>query len=127
MNEQVARALRQALMLVGGSFVGTTALVIANKTGLVDQETTIRALMVLTGLLMVVTANGIPKSTTAKTARGQALQRQVGRAMVVAYLVWLAVWIFAPMNLATGLAIVPVLLAGSWVAVVCFRNRKTVV
>jgi len=123
MNKQIA----QALVLVGATLVGSAALTVARKLGVIDHETTTRGLMVLIGLVMMITANDIPKAGTTKTARGQALQRFTGRTMVIAYLVWLAVWIFAPMNLATGLAMIPVGLAGAWVAVVCFRNRKTVV
>jgi len=122
MNRQIA----QALVLAGSTLAGSIALTVARKTGIIDHETTTRALMVLIGLVMMITANDIPKSTTAKSARGQALQRLTGRAMVIAYLIWLAVWIFAPMNLANGLAMIPVLLAGAWIAVVCFRTRRTV-
>jgi len=119
MNRQIARAL----ILAGGLLAGSIALTAARRMSYLDADTTLRAIMVLLGLVMAIYANDIPKQVTKKTARGQAMQRLTGRAMVLAYLAYVAIWIFAPIDLANALSLVPVLLAGAWVAVVCVRSR----
>lgn len=120
MNKPIARAL----MLAGGLLAGCVALTTARKAGLLDADTTLRAIMALLGLVMAIYANDIPKQVTKKTARGQAIQRLTGRAMLLAYLAYVAIWIFAPMSIANALSLVPVLFAASWVLFACLRGRR---
>ena len=120
MNKQIVRALALAGVLLAGS----VALTVARRMALLDGDTTQRGLMVLMGVVMVVYANDIPKTVIKPTARGQALQRTSGRALVLAYVAWVAVWIFAPMELANGLAMAAVAAAAAWIAVACVLSRR---
>lgn len=119
----MTKPIVRALILAGALLAGAVALTVAKRTGYLDADTTLRAIMVLLGLVMAIYANDIPKQVTKKTARGQAMQRLTGRAMLLAYVAYVAIWIFAPISLANALSLVPVLLAGAWVAVVCLRGR----
>lgn len=119
MNKQIVRALGLAGVMLGGAVV----LTLAKRAGYIDEDLTLRGIMVLIGLMMIVYANDIPKAVIKKTARGQAMQRVAARALVLAYLAYVAVWIFAPMSLANGLAMIPVALAAGWIAVACLISR----
>lgn len=120
------KPLTYHLILAGGLLAGSVALTVAKRMGLLDADTTLRAIMALMGLVLAIYANNIPKQVTKKTARGQAIQRLTGRALLLAYLAYVAIWIFAPLSLANGLSLVPVLLAGGWVLFACLRSRREV-
>ncbi len=115
-----ANPLIRPLLLAGGMLAGCAALAAARSAGLLDPDVTVRGAMALIGLFLAIHANDIPKQL-AKDPRGQAVQRATGRAMVLAYLAWIAVWIFAPMSLATPLSVALVLLAIVWIVLACRR------
>lgn len=119
MNRNIVRAL----LLSGGLLAGCVALTIARRAGLIDQDFALRGTMVLIGLVMLVYSNDIPKTVIKKTARGQALQRSAAVALVLAYLAWTAAWTFAPIDMANGLAIIPVALAAAWIGLSCLLSR----
>ncbi len=123
----IRKDIVQALVLAGGLLAGSAALTVARRMGLLDADTTLRAIMALLGLVMVIYANAIPKRVTKKTARGQAIQRLTGRAMLLAYLAYIAIWIFAPIDKANGLSLIPVLFAGGAVWFACEKARRQAV
>ncbi|RYE08411.1 MAG: hypothetical protein EOP22_13635 [Hyphomicrobiales bacterium] len=104
------KTIRDALILAGAMLVGTLALTVANKAlGWIDSDTTTRGVMVLIGLMLVVTGNGMPKKqegppsqTIGDLATRQAILRVGGWAMLLGGLVWIALWIFAPRDIATS-------------------------
>mgnify|MGYP001333980186 CR=1 FL=1 len=120
MNQQIVRAL----VLSGALLAGSVAFTVAKRMDLLDGETTQRGLMVV---VMLVYANDIPKTVLKKTARGQALQRASARALVLGYLAWVAAWVFAPIDLANTLAMIPIALAAGWMALACVLSRRPAV
>ncbi len=117
-------SLRYHLGLTGGLLVVTLAVALAKRAGLVDPDIAIRAIMAFLGLFLAIYANDIPKRVSTKSAAGQAVQRVTGRALLVAYLIWIAVWIFAPMPLANLLGMATVLASMVWIVIACSRIRR---
>jgi hypothetical protein len=56
--------------------------------------------MVLTGILLAVYGNVIPKSLSRLSARGESLQRVTGWATVLSGIGYAAIWAFAPIEIA---------------------------
>jgi hypothetical protein len=89
-------------------FLGVTLLVmaigLADKTGVIDSEVAKRAIGFAIGLMLVVVGNSLPKlrplhSSRAKT-NSTAYERLSGWALVLAGSAWIALFLFAPLNLA---------------------------
>lgn len=118
------RPIVRGLVMAGVILAGSVALVLTKRAGAIDPDVSVRGLMVLIGLVMLIYANDIPKAVIKTTARGQARQRTAARALVLAYLAWTATWIFAPIALANGLAMIPVGLAAMWIGVACLLSRR---
>ncbi|MCC6237461.1 MAG: hypothetical protein IT299_07790 [Dehalococcoidia bacterium] len=70
------------------------------RLGYVDQGMAVRITMVAIGLMLLVNANLIPK-TASHSPRAMAVQRFLGWSMGVGALVWTALWLLAPMEIAT--------------------------
>lgn len=104
------KSIRDALILAGAMLAGTLALTVANKAlGWIDSDTTTREVMVLIGLMLVVTGNGMPKKqegppaqTIGDIATRQSILRVGGWALLLGGVIWVALWIFAPRDIATA-------------------------
>ena len=102
------KSIRSALILAGAMLVGTLLLTLAHKQfGLIDSETTTRGVMVLIGLMLVITGNGMPKKqegppsqTIGDIATRQSITRVGGWALLLGGLVWNVLCAFAPRNVA---------------------------
>lgn len=102
------QSIRDALVIAGGMLVGTALLIIAHKVfGWIDSETTTRGVMVLIGLMLVATANSMPKKqegppsqTVGEVVVRQSVLRVGGWSMLLGGLIWTVLWLFAPRDIA---------------------------
>ena len=101
------RTIRSALVLAGVQLAGTLLLVLANKLGWIDSETTTRGVMVLIGFMLMTIGNGMPKQqegppsqTVRDIAVRQSITRVGGWMMMLGGVIWVALWAFAPRDLA---------------------------
>lgn len=91
-----------AAMQVGGALL----LTFARVQGMIDGETATRGVMALIGLGMVGYGNLIPKMlegpprTVRETMTAQAVLRFSGWSLTLAGIIWSALWIFAPRDVA---------------------------
>ena len=94
----------------------TLAVVFADKTGYIGEETSKRAVQVAIGFLVVFSANLAPKTleplaTACDPSRIQSLQRFCGWTLVLAGLGYSLVWLVAPIEHA-GVSSMAILGAG---------------
>lgn len=124
--------VRSALILAGLMLAFTLAVVLADKTGYIGDETSKRAVQVAMGLIVVYCANLAPKaleplSNGCEPARLQALQRFSGWTLVLAGLGYSLAWLIAPIEHA-GVSSMAILGAGALlVAARClwtFKGRE---
>jgi hypothetical protein len=95
-------------------FLGVTLLVmaigLADKTGVVDSEVAKRAIGFAIGLMLVVVVNALPKlrplHASGAKANSTASERRSGWTLVLAGSAWIALFVFAPLNLARYVAAV---------------------
>ena len=95
--------VRSALILAELTPASTLAVVLADKTGYIGDETSKRAVQVAMGLIVVYCANLAPKTleplaTTGDPARIPALQRFCGWTLVLAGLGYSLAWLIAPIE-----------------------------
>jgi hypothetical protein len=102
------KTIRSALILAGSMLVGTALLTVAHKVfGWIDQETTTRGVMALIGLMLVSTGNAMPKQqdgppsqTVGDVVVRQSILRVGGRLMMLGGLIWIALWVLTPRDVA---------------------------
>jgi hypothetical protein len=92
--------ITSSLALAGLLIAVSIGLVYVRKLGMVGAETPARGAMILTGILLAVYGNVIPKTVSRLSARGESLQRITGWATVVSGIGYAAVWAFAPIEIA---------------------------
>jgi len=71
----------------------------ARKLGYIDQETTTRVVIGLNGLMIAWIGNRMPKAVAPSAAIRQ-VKRVGGWSMVLSGLVYAALWVFAPIDVA---------------------------
>lgn len=115
------KSIRGALIIAGVQVVGTLLLTLARKQGMIDGETATRGVMVLIGIGVILIGNRMPKMldvppapSLAIAALQQTVHRVGGWAMMLAGLVWVGLWVFAPRDVAQVGSVVAV---GAGVAV----------
>lgn len=106
----MSRSIVQGLALGAAMLAAAAALKLAGHAGLVSSEMVGRGCQAITGLVLAVYANFIPKTPPALAShpmahRGQALLRLTGWAYTVAGLVYAAASLFAPLGLSTTLSV----------------------
>ena len=116
-------AIRFALISTGMLFIVAVAAVAARKAGYIDHDASTRILMVALGILMAAQASRSPKDELKRTPRGIAIQRFTGWAMTLASLAWTVIWLVAPIDGATLMSMVPILIGGAAVAIRCLTWR----
>ena len=102
------QSIRGALVIAGGMLAGTALLTVAHKVfGWFDSETTTRGVMVLIGLMLVATGNSMPKKqegppsqTVGEVVVRQSVLRVGGGALLLGGVIWTALWLFAPRDIA---------------------------
>lgn len=98
------------LALAGLLIAVSIALAFLRRQGVVGAEAPARGAMMLTGILLAVYGNVIPKSVSRLSAKGESLQRVTGWATVVAGLGYAAIWAFAPIDIAAIASMIAVAL-----------------
>jgi hypothetical protein len=112
---QARKSIRAALIIVGVQLVGTLLLVLADKLGMIDGDTTTRGVMVLIGLGIAAYSNRMPKMLEGPppqsldvAALRQSVLRMGGWAMTLAGLAYAGLWALAPRDVALVGSIVAV-------------------
>ncbi|WP_250625985.1 hypothetical protein [Pinirhizobacter soli] len=124
MNENPNPRIRQDILFglkLGAVMIGAALLfTLARKQGWIDAEQVLRWNSVVMGLALAAYANAIPKMygppprTLHHATLAQAVRRVTSWALTLAFLVWAALWAFAPRGIAQIGSVVAV---GSGVAV----------
>lgn len=92
--------MTSSLALAGLLIPVSIGLAYLRRLGVVSTETPARGAMVLTGILLAVYGNVIPKSVSRLSAKGESLERVTGWATVLAGITYAAIWAFAPIEIA---------------------------
>jgi hypothetical protein len=101
-KKEILLGLKLAAVIIGGAML----LALARKLGWVDAGQVARGNNVIIGLALAAFCNVMPKrmSGTPRTVHHATLAQSIGRvggwAMTLAFLVWSALWAFAPLELA---------------------------
>tara|TARA_R110002096_G_scaffold46422_7_gene123850 strand:+ start:683 stop:1261 length:579 start_codon:yes stop_codon:yes gene_type:complete len=101
-DSQGARSIRASLFGASLILSGALAIALGNALGLLGSIASDRLFGVMLGLTLIVTGNFLPKTVRpltrqrCDTARLQRIERYAGWILVLAGLVHVAVWIFAP-------------------------------
>ncbi|WP_346950504.1 hypothetical protein, partial [Dyella sp.] len=94
------------LKLAAAMIAGALLLTVAHKQGWVGAELVTRGNNIIIGLALAVFCNAMPKRmqgsprSVQHATLAQAIGRVGGWAMTLAFLVWTALWAFAPQELA---------------------------
>ncbi len=97
------RQIVSALVTAGSMIAVSAALALATIADVISSDLAVRGTMVMIGLVCVIgSANAVPKTArpTAPSARQQSAMRLYGWAMTLAGVVWVILWVFAPIGLA---------------------------
>ncbi|MET0656455.1 MAG: hypothetical protein ABWY94_12875 [Pseudoxanthomonas sp.] len=102
-RKHVFFSLKLAAVIVGGSLL----LTLARQQGWIGQDEVVRGYNVIMGLALAVYGNFLPKvmhEMPARTLQEATLAQGVGRvtswSMTLAFLIWAALWAFAPRDFA---------------------------
>ena len=116
--------MTSSLALAGFLIAVSIGLVYLRRLGVVGAEMPARGAMVLTGILLAVYGNVIPKSASRLSAKGESLERVTGWATVLAGIGYAAIWAFAPIQIAAVASMVAVLLGFVCVVGYCMWLRS---
>ena len=101
-RQEIFFGLKLAAVMIGAALL----LTLARKLGWIDGEMVVRANNVVLGLAFAAFSNVIPKMygpsprNLYHATLGQAVRRVNSWAMTLAFLVWAALWAFAPREIA---------------------------
>jgi len=123
MTNRITSSLALAGMLIAVS----AGLAYIHRLGVVGSETPARVTMVVTGILLAVYGNVIPKSDSRISARGESLQRVTGWATVISGLGYAVIWAVAPIGIAADASMATVLVGFACVLGYCawLRSRPS--
>ena len=105
--------------LIGAAAIIGAALIMAylSKNGIIEKDSATRWTQFVIGLMLIATGNLIPKTLEPLTrscsnpAREQSLKRFTGWAFVLSGILYSVIWLAAPLEYASGLSMVVVILA----------------
>lgn len=141
MSEHSHRRIRQDILLglkLGAVMLVTALLLaLARKQGWLDEAQITRAFNIVLGLAFAAYSNLLPKMygpaprSLRQATLAQAVRRVSSWSMTLAFLIWTALWAFAPLKLA-GMASVTVVVAAIamslgylvWKAARCHASRS---
>lgn len=103
----------------------SVAIVMLKRAGLVDGDAAIRLCMAVSGATMVWLGNQTPKKAKPANARTLAYRRFSGWAIVLGGLGNMAIWTFAPIDVAALGSVVPLAIACIAIFAYCMRSRAT--
>jgi hypothetical protein len=116
--------LTSSLALAGLLIAVSVGLAFLERHGVVGAEEATRGAMILTGILLAVYGNVIPKSLSRLSAKGESLQRVTGWATVVSGLGYAVIWAFAPIGIAAVASMAAVLIGFACVVGYCVWLRS---
>jgi hypothetical protein len=96
-----------ALLWAGGIILLALAATLARRLGYIDQDTVLRVVIGINGLMIAYYGNRAPKAVAPSACAGQ-IARVAGWSLVLSGLVYAGLWAFAP---------IPVAVAGGTAAV----------
>jgi hypothetical protein len=102
--------ITSSLALAGLLIAVSVGLAYLRRLGVVGAEAPARGAMVLTGILLAVYGNLIPKSVSRLSAKGESLERVTGWATVLSGVGYAAIWAFAPIEIAAVASMIAVLI-----------------
>lgn len=121
MSENSSRRIRQDIVLglkLGASMiVAALLLALARGQGWIDQTQVVRAFNIVLGLAFAVYSNLLPKMygppprSLRQATLAQAVRRVSSWTMTLAFLIWTALWVFAPREFASIGSIAAVVVA----------------
>ena len=117
--------ITSSLALAGLLIAVSIGLAYMRRLGAVGAEVPARGAMALTGILLAVYGNVIPKYVSRLSSKGEALQRVTGWATVLAGIGYAAIWAFAPIEIAAIAAMAVVLIGFVCVAAYCLWLRSS--
>jgi len=116
--------ITSSLALAGLLIAVSVGLAYLRRLGVVGAEAPARGAMVLTGILLAVYGNVIPKSFSRLSAKGESLQRVTGWATVLSGIGYAAIWAFAPIEIAAVASMVAVAIGFVFVVAYCAWLRS---
>lgn len=142
MSEHSHRRIRQDILLglkLGAVMIAVASLLaLARRQGWLDQAQIVRCFNIVLGLAMAVYSNLLPKMygppprSLRQATLAQAVRRVSSWSMTLAFLIWTALWAFAPANLAgtASMAVVMCAMAISlgylvWKAASCHGSKSS--
>ncbi len=102
MNKEVQVAKKELLVALawgGGIVLLALAATLARKLGYIDQDTVLRIVIGINGLMIAYYGNRMPKAI-APSAYARQIARVAGWSQVLSGLVYAGLWAFAPIPLA---------------------------
>jgi hypothetical protein len=117
--------ITSSLALAGLLIAVSVGLAYLRRVGVVGAEAPARVAMVLTGILLAVYGNVIPKSVSRLSAKGKSLQRVTGWATVISGIGYAAIWAFAPIGIAAVASMVAVVIGFVFVVAYCAWLRSS--
>jgi len=102
--------ITSSLALAGLLIAVSVGLAYLRRLGVVGAEAPARGAMVLTGILLAVYGNLIPKSVSRLSAKGESLERVTGWATVLSGIGYAAIWAFAPIEIAAVASMIAILI-----------------
>ncbi len=116
--------ITSSLALAGLLIAVSIGLVYLRRLGAVGSEAPVRGTMVLTGILLAVYGNVIPKTVSRLTANGESVERVTGWATVLSGIGYAAIWAFAPIESAAIASMTVVLIGFVCVVGYCMWLRS---
>ena len=96
-----------SLKLTGAILAGALLLTLARQQGWLDTDQVARGFNIVLGVAFAIYGNAIPKmmeatppTTLREATVAQSIARVAGWSMTVAFVIWTALWVFAPMAVA---------------------------
>jgi hypothetical protein len=120
----MTQRLTGALTLAFAVLSVAAGLAYARRIGLMGPDITVRGTMAITGLMLAVYGNAIPKVITVTTPSARAIQRFAGWAFVLSGLAYMAIWALAPLSLAANASMITVAAAVLGVLAYCLWMRS---
>jgi hypothetical protein len=117
--------ITSSLALAGLLIAVSIGLAYLRRLGVVGAEAPALGAMVLTGILLAVYGNVIPKSLSRLSAKGESLQRVTGWATVLSGIGYAAIWAFAPIEIAAIASMVAVAIGFVFVVAYCAWLRSS--
>jgi hypothetical protein len=99
-KDMIHREMTEGLAWAGGMIALALGATLARRLGYIDADTVLRLVIGVNGLMVAWYGNRMPK-TFVPSVRAQQAKRVGGWSMVLSGLAYAALWVFAPIRVAT--------------------------